>query len=384
MGGDTGMPGIGTSSGFSSRTHVISRKSGWKVLHRSSERIFQRKPGRRNVAQSIKNTIERIGYVLDESFRILSMQFILVPAAYVLPRNWALITARAVSLLGAVLLKPGFKMYWQMRQVFGKKRLDSFLLSWDWITRIFSDFVVLKRILYKRENPMQWKIVERNAGGIQALRESGESYIIASAHFPKASTLSQHSPMVTYGHPLQVGDALKKRVRSLKDLRIRIQYGALVKVISSSIWGREVEHIHSRTDLRAARILHRRLRERGNVVFIPVDAPWSENVTGAFERPFAGHKKKVLSSGAAQLARLSKCAIISCVSMLENDGTIVLQWGDPIRIDDNKSTNEVDVMNELMDALEIAIGERPTQYTFEIGWGRRWNSKSKRWEDIIY
>ena len=122
-----------------------------------------------------------------------------------------------------------------------------------------------------------------------------------------------------------------------------------------------------------ARLLNqaRRLRERGNVVFIPVDAPWSENVTGAFERPFAGHKKKVLSSGAAQLARLSKCAIISCVSMLENDGTIVLQWGDPIRIDDNKSTNEVDVMNELMDALEIAIGERPTQYTFEIGAYRR-------------
>ena len=329
----------------------------------------------------LKKTIKWVGYVLEESIRILSMQLILVPAAYILPRKWALKIAGAVSLPRAILPWPGFKMYWQMRQAFGKNRIDSFLLSWGWLTQPLSDFVVMKRILYKRENPFHWKIVERNADGIKSLRESGESYIIVSAHFPKIPSLCLYSPEVTYGHPVQVGDAPRKRIRSLRDLRIRIQYGALLQVISSSCWGRDVDLVYSRSDLRAARVLYRRLRERGNVVCIPVDASWDKNVTGSYERRFAGHTKKVFSSGAAQLAQMSKCPIISCVFMIENDETLVLQWGDPIRINESKSNIDVVVMNKLMDDLEIAVGERPTQYIFEIGWGRRWNSKDNRWED---
>jgi hypothetical protein len=359
---------------------VYSRKNDMKFPPLFIRKNIQEKQGKRNVAK-IK-MISWMGSVLAETIRILGMQLVLAPAAYVLPRKWALIIARAVSLPLAVLPNPGINTYWQMRQAFGKNRTESFLLGWGWLTRPFRDFVILKRILHGRENPLHWKIVERNTDGIKSLRESGESYIIASAHFPKMSSLSQHAPKVTCGHPVQVGDALKKRIRSMKDLRIRIQYGALMDVISSSCWGRDVELVYSRSDLRAARILYHRLGERGNVVCMPVDASWNNKASMTFERPFAGHRKMVFSRGAAHLARLSKCAIISCVSKLEDDETVVLEWGRPIRINGNGAAEDVQVMNELMDALEIGIGERPTQYIFDIGWGRRWNSITKRWEDM--
>ncbi len=83
-------------------------------------------------------------------------------------------------------------------------------------------------------------------------------------------------------------------------------------------------------ELGAARKLYCRLHERGNVVFIPVDKPWREHLCGAYVRPFAGKKKCVFSTGAAVLARLARCPIISCVPILERDGTIVLEWGEPI------------------------------------------------------
>ena len=105
-------------------------------------------------------------------------------------------------------------------------------------------------------------------------------------------------------------------------------------------------------------------------------------MTGAYERPFVGKRKCVFSTGAALLARLTQCPIITCVPLLEKDGTVVLEWGEPIRIAGNDAANDVDVMNELFDTIEIAAGERPTQYAFEIGGDRRWNPLIRRWEDL--
>ena len=117
-------------------------------------------------------------------------------------------------------------------------------------------------------------------------------------------------------------------------------------------------------------------------VFIDVDAPWRKSLAGSYERPFAGYKSHVFATGAAQLARMARCPIISCVYSLENDGTIVLEWGSPIRIACNDADSDVDVMNKLIDTLELAIGERPTQYVLRIGDSRRWNSRSRRWEEL--
>jgi lauroyl/myristoyl acyltransferase len=309
----------------------------------------------------------------------LGMQFVLAPAAFVLPRKLAVATAHAVSLLLLGLPEPGLRTYRKMRRAFGKGRLESMSLAWGWLTRPLSDFVVLKRLVYGRENPVEWKIVERNVENIKALRESGEPYIIAVGHFSKQPCLSAFSPNIIYGNAIQIASPQVKRIRSLYDLRIHIQYGAFLKAFSCLT--RSCEFVYIK-DLRTARTLYNRLRERGNVVFIPVDALWSKTSTGYYERAFAGHKSRVFSIGAAQVAQLTQCPIISCVHKMEGDGTMVLEWSKPIRLVDNDVDKAIEVMNELLDTMEVAVGERPTQYIFEIGGERSWNSQRKRWENI--
>ena len=329
---------------------------------------------------NVKNKISRVSFALEQIIRILSMQFALAPAAYAVPRKWALSIANILSLLLVILPNPGFITYLRIRSAFGKSRLSSLYLTWDCLARIFRDFVILKRIIYKRENPLNWRIVEKNVDGINSLRKTSEPYIIATGQFAKRLSLSVFSPEVTDGHLVVVGNAPVERIRCLYDLRLRIQYGNLVKA-TYSCWGRDLEGVFVGNNLSTGRILNRRLHERGNIVCIAVDAPWRETLTGSYNRPFAGWRSRWFSTGAAQLARLAQCPIISCVPMEESDGTIVLEWGVPIRINGSEANNDVNLMNKLLDSVEVAIGERPMQYIIDIGGERRWNSKSKRWED---
>ena len=266
-----------------------------------------------------------------------------------------------------------------MRSAFGKGRIESFNLAWSWLATPLSDFVVNKRLLYKRENPFNWKIVERNVDRINSIRASGDSYIIAAGHFSNESCLCMLSPAITYRQPTHVAFARPERIQSLNDLRIRIGGGTMVKAYACC-WERGCEFVFSK-ELRTAKKLYSLLHEPGNVVIMAIDVQWPKTMNGAHERPFAGRGKCVFSTGAAALARLAQCPIISCAPLLEKDGTVVLEWGEPIRIVGNDPANDANVMNELLDTLEIAVGERPTQFTFEIGSDRRWNPLSRRWED---
>jgi hypothetical protein len=325
--------------------------------------------------------IWRMIYIIEQLIRIVSMQFALTPAAYVLPREWALAVADIFALFLLILPAPGMDTYWQMRRAYGKGRFESLLLAWGYLARIYRDFVAIKRLSYKRENPFHWKIVERNADDINSLRASGESYIVATGHFAREAIFSMTSPSVTYGHPVQLSLSPPDRIRRLYDLRVRIQFGTWQKCDFAG-WGRDAEIVFIGPDPLPFRTLYDRLRKPGNVVFMHVDAPWKKSQTGSFERPFAGLGNRVFATGAAQLARLTRCAVISCVYMLEEDGTYVLEWGTPIRCNGRFAENDVDVMNALIDPLEVAVGERPTQYVLGIGSDRRWNPGSRRWEDM--
>ncbi|MGA2222954.1 MAG: glycosyltransferase [Syntrophobacteraceae bacterium] len=323
--------------------------------------------------------IQRTSYVVSQTLHTLIMQFVLTPAAYALPRKVALQIADGMALLLLILPVPGWSIYWQIRNAFQKSPTESIYLVWGWLARELSDFVVIKRLSYKRENLFNWKIIERNVDRINSLRVSGESYIVAIAHFSHATSLSMYAPYITYGHIVHVSDPFWNHVRSLRELRLRIDERAHHKAYPG--WGKKWEWVFN-NELTSFRKLYNQLRERGNVVFIPIDKPWRKTVTGAYERPFVGKRKCVFSTGAALLARLTQCPIITCVPLLEKDGTVVLEWGEPIRIAGNDAANDVDVMNELFDTIEIAAGERPTQYAFEIGGDRRWNPLIRRWEDL--
>ena len=322
----------------------------------------------------------RIFNVIDETIRILSLVLILAPSSYLLPRKWAMGIAKFLSFLLIFSPASGPHIYWQMRVAYGKGRLDSFKLAWDWLGRGYLDFLVHRRLIHKLENPLNWQIVERNAENIKRLRESGESYIVAGGHFQHGFSCSMYVPSITYGRVIRVSDPVKK-IRSLKDLRTRYQFGMNMK--SFAYWaGKNAEIIFNEPDMRTARKIYNRLCVRGNVVFIDVDAIWKKSNTRSYERPFAGSKSRVFATGTAELARMAKCPVICCVHFIERDGTIVLEWGPPILNGGTDGENVIDVMNKLIDQLEIAIGERPTQYVFQIGGDRRWNPQRRHWEEF--
>lgn len=325
----------------------------------------------------LKSALVHFDRHITELLRIVVLQVFLVPAAYLLPRSWALAAAKVLSLSLFVFPAPGITVYRSMRCLFGDNPIRSFQFAWGWIARPFLDFVILSRVLYGREDVFKWKIVEKNAEEVAHLRESGQSFIVATAHFERAALLAMACPRVTPGNLIQVGHAAPRQLNRPYDLRLRIQYGTLLTTLSTA-WRRPFEFAFTNTGQSAARSLYERLSKPGSIVNIHLDAAWPPSATGSFCRPFAGVKSRNFSTGAAQLAKLCKCPIVSCVYWREDDGTVFLQWGSPIlRVDD-----EVDTMNRLIDTLEVAVGERPTQYVLDIGQERRWNAALRRWDNV--
>jgi lauroyl/myristoyl acyltransferase len=150
----------------------------------------------------------------------------------------------------------------------------------------------------------------------------------------------------------------------------------MLKALSTA-WDRPFEFAFNSRGHSAAGLIYQRLREPGNTILINVDAPWEKRTAGSFSRPFAGKKERLFSTGVAQLADLTNCPIICCSYWEEPDRTIVLDWGTPIR----KVEGQIETMNRLLDQLEVAVGERPTQYVLTIGGDRQWNATQKRWEN---
>ena len=324
------------------------------------------------------SAISNIDVHITELFRIFIFKGILTPAAYLLPKDWALALAKVLSLPLVVFPDPGIKAYRSMKRLFGGRRYHSFQLAWGWIARPFQDFVIFTRVLNGREDISNWKIVERNVEEIARLRETGQSFIVATGHFSRAAYLAVVCPRVTPGNFILSSLSVPVQLNRPQEFRLRIQFGTLLKgtSLASMVWQRPFEMAFTNTGQSAARLLYERLSKPGNVVSISVDAPWPRGVSGSFCRPFAGMKDRSFSMGAARLAKLCKCPIVSCVCWREHDGTIFLQWGSPIL----NVSNEIDTMNQLIDTVEAAIAERPTQYVMDIGHERRWNPLLGRWE----
>lgn len=327
----------------------------------------------------IRNWLYRFFDTYEEIIRLFSMSFILTPAASLLPRHWAMMLADALALLLLISPQVGRKTYNEMRRAFGKGRLETFHLTWKWLSRPFRDFAFLKSVQYKRDDKAQWTVIEKNCEAVQVLKESKKSYIVASGHFTREAIGGMFSPKVTSGHPVQVAQSLPDPVRSIRDKRILVQFGAMIHNLS--YWGRETELIFCGDS--SFRKLVTRLKEPGNVVFIHIDAPWFGNERSSFSRPFTGYKNRPFSVGTARLARLVQCPIVSCVYSIEKDRTMVLEYGTPIFPEHgNDDKSEIQIMDQLLNHLETAIGERPTQYVLSIGGERRWNPVDRRWEDL--
>ena len=173
----SGKKHAGSADGKTPRAAAVEPGIGRRPRHLKRSPVTVRRSG------MFSDALKRLFLgCTSEPIRILSMQLVLAPAAYLLPRRWALAVANVLS-LGLVLLpSPGMVTYCRMRRAYGKGWLRSFQLAWGTVARPYRDFVTLKRILYGREDVSTWRIIERNSDEVASLRETGQSFIVATAH----------------------------------------------------------------------------------------------------------------------------------------------------------------------------------------------------------
>jgi lauroyl/myristoyl acyltransferase len=265
-----------------------------------------------------------------------------------------------------------------MRHSYGRSRLRSLRLTWDYLNQPLRDFVILRRLISKQENPRRWKIVEVNGEGIERLRTSGRPYIVATGHFAREALMSISSPTVTPAPPFQVSHEPSSHPESPQDVRVWLQLTTLLAA-QQSCWERPFNYVYAGGGHLPFRKLVRALSDGPAVVFVGIDAPWHRSGPGAYERPFAGFEKRAFATGVAQLARWARCPVIGCVYRMDGPRRRVIEWGTPIECDGNSSPTEREIMDSLLDFLEVAVGRYPEQYVLEIGSERRWDEGRRRW-----
>jgi len=330
----------------------------------------------------LRAVVKRTSFVIEQGIRIVGMQLVLRPAAYVLPRYLGIWLAGTIALLLLLLPFPGLAKYREMRKAFGHGGIQSCYLTWRWLARPFVDFVSAERCIAGRETPGDLGIMEYNAESINALRGSGESYIIALGHFAREAVGALYLPSITPGHIVIVSVPLPGHSGRLGDIRTRLQLGTLLKAGYAVHLGNGT-FVFTKSKQPASGKIYAELQKPGNTAFINIDAPVEGRGPGFVWRAFAGHKKRAFSMGAVKLARLSGCAIIGCVCFKKGDGTTVIEWGDAIRCSEGEAkAEEMSAMNKLVDGIELAIGRRPDQYVLDIGDERRWDAQREEWQDL--
>jgi lauroyl/myristoyl acyltransferase len=304
----------------------------------------------------------------------VAMLALLRPAAIYLPRRWALALADLAGWAFHVTLI-GARVRRSMRAAFPGR--DAGALALEWLRGPFRDYVVATQIKSGRERPSQWQIEHRNFPDL--LRDPIASAIIATGHFSRQSMSGLYLQSIVPQKLTTVIAPIDRTSRNARALRLRLLMGGMVDAIKRIRGDIEVAEIGS---LSVIAQLVRNLRAPGHVVIIAADGAWQRDKASGYERAFAGHAKRNVALGTARLARISQRPIVTCVTYVEADGRIVMDWGAPIApADKADAAADVRVTDLMLDVFERAVGARPGQYVLPIGEERRWSEAAQCWMD---
>ena len=356
--------------------------AGWVLVHSLFRewRISAMSVGVMNGLKDIKSRISSTcSPTIDELLRSFMMVFILRPSALLLPRDIALAIARWC---GSVMLRipsSGKSALRMTQKAFQKVDAEARRSAEEYLAQPFCSFVVFERILHNRENLNDWKVEEKNAEAVAALRESGRPFILAGGHFRRDSFIAIYMRRFSPGSVATVSLPVPRRSFRPSSIRMRIQFGQLLKVIQHTRPENKFVYVGGASTVRE---ILKHLEAPGHELLIAIDAFWKTGGWSAHLRPFAGMRCRPFSVGSAALSRLARCPIVTFASYIAKDGTIVLEWG-PVIPAPEYSDEAADRSNAniILDFLENEIGLRPSQYTLYIGEERRWNPDLQIWED---
>lgn len=306
-----------------------------------------------------------------DTFRVIAF-LLLYPAATYLPRSWAMGLADAAGAFFA--MSPiGARVRRSMRTTFPSAG-DTGKIAREWLGRPFRDYVIVRRLVARREIAVRWSIESRDAPAI--LREPNQSVIVATGHFSRQAMTGVYMPKFIPKKLAAVIAPLDRHAHNARGLRLRLQLGEMMNAIRR-VRDDDVDVVEVGGAGVVTRLL-KHLKQPGGVVVIATDAATTNRRAGGFERPFAGHASQSFALGTARLSRLSQCPIVTCVPFLDDDDNVVLEWGEAIPAPADPDA-DARVTSAILDRFERAIGRRPGQYVLPIGEERQWRGPVEGW-----
>jgi len=306
------------------------------------------------------------------------MLLVLRPTASLLPFARALSIARGFGYVSAVIPGYGLGKTRQIAHAFGPiGAIAALRQAAEHIARPLCDSVVLRRALRGVPDRNQWRIEQRSLPCVDRVRASGETFILATAHFARQAFMALAHREILPHDITSVSLPLPKRTRNPYTWWARYHYGQILECSRAS--RPEIRFVYP-VRSGAYRQLVETLRKPGNVVMVHIDAPSTSTGVDTFCRPFAGLESRRFATGAARLSRTTGRPIVVCIPYLKDDRTIVLDWTRVIEPQDGGGI-EADrrVTDTILDDIEQAIGRRPGQYVLECLGARRWDARAERW-----
>jgi lauroyl/myristoyl acyltransferase len=315
-----------------------------------------------------------VGHLVFAAVMIL----VLRPTATLLPFARALSIARAFGYVNAVMPAFGVRKTRLIAHAFGPiGAIDALRLAAEHVARPLCDSVILRRALRGFPDRNHWRIEQRGRPCVDRVWASGETFILATAHFTRQAFMALAHREILPHDITSVSLPLPRRTRDPRTWWAQYHYGQILECSRAS--RPEIKFVYP-VKSGAYRQLVETLRKPGNVVMVHIDAPATSMGVDTYCRPFAGLESRRFATGAARLSRVTGRPIVVCIPYLEDDRTIVLDWTRVIEPPEGGGI-EADrrVTDTMLDDIERAIGRHPDQYLMDFLGTRRWDASAERW-----
>lgn len=301
----------------------------------------------------------------------------LVGIADILPRGGAVAVVRTLAFFETALSSRGRSARAEARDVMrvtGRKA--AFRMAWSWISVPYIDLVDLRRVSRHREDLTQWTLEEVNREPAYALLDARKPILGVGGHFSFAGLLplAHRFPNISPTGALDPiepfalrGDVLLRR------LMMGMAHGLSEVLLPGRVTRSYVGQSNVQDDLLAT------LSRPDGVGFIMIDIDWKR--AWAFHRPFCGYADRGFALGATRIARLAQVPIVMVVSERVGPRRTRVYFSDPVwpgPVD--RPEDDEPLMSRLLDDLERQIGRLRHAYPHPVGWARRWNPETERWE----
>ncbi|HZH42076.1 MAG TPA: hypothetical protein VFD85_13760 [Gemmatimonadales bacterium] len=320
--------------------------------------------------------LQHVSSGYENYVRFAAMRTLLAPAA----RHSLSIGTRCADQIARFLAATTYEgavVRNQMEAAYGATRAPA--LTRGWFARPLRDFVFLRRVLTGRQ-VLRPDLVEHtgsSAARQEALRTG--PVILATGHFARQAVITLLSPAVTPGLLGQV--TLHPPGRSLRPypLRMGLQFGTFLRT-QAAVRGAAGTFIYTVAGGQTGLDLFRHLVKLRGKVSVALDAPWSRDRDIPHQRAFAGQSRAVFSLGPVRLSRVTQTPVVLAIPYLGEGGRTVIEWHGPFAPPPPEAWEaEAALCDLLLDRIETAVGERPTQYVMKIGGQRRWDDAARQW-----